>query len=195
MGRTTEKLLKKLEEWLKALRGEGKPEPVPVPVDRGKGPRSRSMMVLLPLIAIGCQITDHSEKEITPEMVQFPASGYEKVDEKDLPRIEFEETHFDMGQIVQGNKVSREFHFTNTGKSALILTDVRGSCGCTVGKEWPKDPIKPGEKGTIEVQFDSEGRSGRQEKTVTVVSNATPPTTVLTIAGEVMGPANVQPVE
>ncbi len=129
------------------------------------------------------------------DAIRHPASGYEKVDARDMPKITFAETHFDMGQIPQGNTVSKIFSFENTGGSALVLSSVTGSCGCTVGKEWPKHPITPGGKGSIEVVFDSEGRSGRQENHVTVVSNATPPSTVLSISGEVMGPANVKPIE
>ncbi len=156
-----------------------------------------TLIVLLIALAFGgCQLTDHSEREeVSTDDVRFPASGYEDVDAGELAAIEFTTTHFDMGQVVQGAKVSHRFTFKSTGGSALVLTDVRGSCGCTVGKAWPKHPIKPGEKGEIEVVFDSEGRHGRQEKTVTVTANTTPPSTVLTLSGDVVGPANMQPVE
>ena len=143
----------------------------------------------------GCRITDHSEREVSPSDINFPASGYQNVDKDDLPTIAFEETHFDMGRMVQGNKVEHRFIFTNKGGSALVITDVRGSCGCTVGKDWPKEPIQPGGKGGITVTFDSEGRTGRQDRTVTVVANTSPPSTVLTLSGEVVGPADIQPVE
>jgi Protein of unknown function (DUF1573) len=65
---------------------------------------------------------------------------------------------------------------------------VRGTCGCTVGKDWPKTPIAPGKGGAITVSFDSEGREGKQHKTVTVLANSVPPSTVLTLTGEVVGP-------
>jgi hypothetical protein len=152
------------------------------------------ILLLISVMIGGCQLTDHSEKdEVTTDAIQFPVSGHEDVDEDDLPKIEFADTHFDMGQVVQGTKVSHRYKFKNTGGSALVLSDVRGSCGCTVGKEWPKHPIKPGEEAEIEVVFDSEGRTGRQEKTVTVTANTTPPTTVLTLTGEVIGPASTEP--
>jgi hypothetical protein len=143
----------------------------------------------------GCRITDHSEGEVSTDDIIFPASGYEKVDPKDLPILTFDQTHFDMGKIIQGNTVEHRFNFRNTGRSALVITDVRGSCGCTVSKDWPRDPVKPGERGGITVTFDSEGRNGRQDRTVTVVANTTPPSTVLTLGGEVVGPSNVTPVE
>jgi hypothetical protein len=149
------------------------------------------------LLLCGCRITDHSENdgEVSSSDIGFPASGYEDVDPDDRPAFEFEETHFDMGQVVQGTKVDHVFTFRNAGGSALVITDVRGSCGCTVSKDWPKTPIKPGDEGRISVTFNSEGLSGRQDKNVTVVANTTPPSHVLTLTGEVLGPANVKPIE
>lgn len=159
--------------------------------------RGTTGAIAMAMALYGCRITDHSEHdgEVSPSDIAFPASGYERVDMRELPVITFEAPHFDMGRIVQGAKVEHRFAFTNTGGSALVITDVRGSCGCTVGKDWPKNPIKPGGKAGITVTFDSEGRNGRQDRTVTVVANTTPPSTVLTLTGEVVGPANMTPVE
>lgn len=154
------------------------------------------LTVLLALLFSGCRLTDHSERdEVDPTDIAFPASGYEAVDMEELPVITFDAPHFDMGRIVQGAQVEHIFTFRNTGGSPLVITDVRGSCGCTVGKDWPRSPVPPGEGASITVTFDSEGRSGRQDRTVTVVANTTPPSTVLTLGGEVLGPANVEPVE
>ena len=83
----------------------------------------------------------------------------------DLPEITFERDVHDFGTITQGERVSTEFAFTNTGESNLLISDARGSCGCTV-PDWPKEPIAPGKKGVIKVNFDSEGKSGLQEKTM-----------------------------
>lgn len=140
----------------------------------------------------GCQLTDYSEEqntEVTTENLNFPASGYENVDPDELPRITFDSTNLSIGHIVQGARVEKTYTFTNTGGSPLVITDVRSSCGCTVGKDWPKEPIAPGTGGSISVTFDSNGQSGRQEKTITVVANTTPPSTLLTLTGEVAGPS------
>ncbi|MBL7951030.1 MAG: DUF1573 domain-containing protein [Flavobacteriales bacterium] len=140
-----------------------------------------------------CRLTDHTERdpnEVTAENLNFPASGYENVDLDDLPKFEFAYTHLDLGKVVQGSKVDSLYVFENTGGSPLVITDVRGSCGCTVGKDWPKQPVAPGERASIRVSFDSEGRSGRQDKTVTVVANTSPPSTVLTLSAEVVGPTS-----
>ncbi|MEX1132921.1 MAG: DUF1573 domain-containing protein [Flavobacteriales bacterium] len=149
------------------------------------------------VMLVGCRITDHSENdgEVNPQHITFPASGYEEVDPRNVSVLTFDETHLDMGRIIQGNTVEHRFTFRNTGRAALVITDVRGSCGCTVSKDWPREPVPPGGEGGITVVFDSEGRSGRQDKTVTIVANTTPPSTVLTLSGEVVGPAGSVPVE
>jgi hypothetical protein len=76
----------------------------------------------------------------------------------------------DFGNINQGDKVATEFQFTNTGKYDLSIYEAKGSCGCTI-PEYPKTPIKPGEKGIIKVQFNSAGKSGKQEKSVFISTN------------------------
>jgi hypothetical protein len=88
------------------------------------------------------------------------------------PVIAFEKKTHDFGQIVQGDKVEQVFKFTNTGNEPLIITNVQVTCGCTTPKGWPRDPIQPGGKGEITVAFNSAGKIGRQDKVVTIVSNA-----------------------
>ena len=88
------------------------------------------------------------------------------------PVITFEKKVHDFGDIFQGDKVEETFKFTNTGKEPLIITNVQVTCGCTTPKGWPRDPIVPGGKGELTVAFNSAGKMGRQNKVVTVVSNA-----------------------
>lgn len=85
--------------------------------------------------------------------------------------FKFETEEYNFGSIKQGEVVTYEFKFTNTGKEPLIINSARGSCGCTV-PNYPKEPIKPGEKGVIKVSFNSAGKMGMQDKTVTLKSNA-----------------------
>ncbi len=141
-----------------------------------------------PLMLSGCMLTDHRENEITTGDLHFPASGHEKLDAKDMPAITFDATEIDMGRIAEGAQVQQRFTFKNSGGSPLVLSAVTSTCGCTVGKDWPRDPIPPGGTGHVDVTFDSNGRTGRQHKSVTVVSNAYPPSAVLTLTGEVIGP-------
>ena len=109
------------------------------------------------------------------------------VDAENAPQFAFSNEKHDFGTIQQGDKAETEFEFTNTGKSPLIITQARGSCGCTV-PEWPNEPIAPGETGKIKVIFDSTGKSGRQSKTVTLTANTVPNTKVLTITADIETP-------
>jgi hypothetical protein len=86
--------------------------------------------------------------------------------------ISFEKKSHDFGDITQGDKVEFTYHFTNAGNEPLIITNVQVTCGCTVPKGWPRDPIPPGGSGELTVSFNSAGKIGKQNKTVTVVSNA-----------------------
>jgi hypothetical protein len=88
------------------------------------------------------------------------------------PVIVFEKKTHDFGDIFQGDKVEETFKFTNTGTEPLIITNVQVTCGCTTPKGWPRDPIPPGGKAELTVAFNSAGKMGRQNKVVTVVSNA-----------------------
>ncbi len=101
--------------------------------------------------------------------------------------FKFEQMEFNYGTIKQGDKVDYEFVFTNIGKEPLIISSANGSCGCTV-PEWPKEPIKKGEKGKIKVTFNSAGKQGMQDKTVTINSNASTNPVVLHIKGNVEVP-------
>lgn len=87
------------------------------------------------------------------------------------PVITFDKKVHDFGDMYQGDKVQEIFKFTNTGNEPLILTNVQVTCGCT-SPSWPRDPIAPGGKGEVTVAFNSAGKSGRQNKVVTIVSNA-----------------------
>ncbi|MEM6846388.1 MAG: DUF1573 domain-containing protein [Bacteroidota bacterium] len=105
-------------------------------------------------------------------LIQVAFAQEATTDEKvDGPQITFAEDSKDFGDIVQGDKVSHTFEFENTGTEPLILSNVLTTCGCTA-TAWPREPIVPGASNKIEVSFNSTGKKGRQNKIVTVVSNA-----------------------
>ncbi len=103
--------------------------------------------------------------------------------------LTFAESEFNFGQIKAGEKVQHVYKFTNTGNEPLVISNAKGSCGCTV-PSWPKEPIGVGEEGEILVEFDSKGKSGNQTKTVTITANTDPPQTIIQIKGEVLADPN-----
>ncbi len=108
--------------------------------------------------------------------------------------IAFENKTIDYGKLEKDANGEREFTFKNTGKEPLIISNCVGSCGCTV-PQWPRTPIAPGATAAIKVKYDTR-RVGRFQKTVTVQSNASNATEVLTIKGEILAPeaTNTAPV-
>lgn len=102
------------------------------------------------------------------------------------PVITFEKTEHDFGKINEGDgRVSVVFKFKNEGMVPLILSNVRASCGCTT-PTWTKEPVEPGQTGTITVTYNPNGRPGRFQKTVTITSNASEATKKVYIKGEVI---------
>ncbi len=99
--------------------------------------------------------------------------------------VNFESDVHDFGTIKQGDNGTCEFKFTNTGKVPLIISNAKGSCGCTV-PDWPKEPIKSGESNVIKATYDTK-RVGAFTKTVTVTSNTKEASKILTIKGVVEG--------
>jgi hypothetical protein len=143
------------------------------------------LYILLFNLWLGCANKSVDENgNINPDIVNNPTSASDNDNNDNLPVVTFEKETHDFGKIVQGEKISFSFKFKNTGNADLIISDAKGSCGCTVPK-FPKEPIQPGKDGVIEVTFNSEGKSGKQNKSVTLITNAIPNTKVLTITGEV----------
>jgi hypothetical protein len=133
--------------------------------------------------------TPASAAPATPVSIA-PASAPAATPAADNPNaaeFKFEKDEYNYGTIKQGDKVEYDFVFVNTGKEPLVITDAHGSCGCTV-PTWPKEPIKKGEKGTIHVTFNSAGKMGMQDKTVTLNSNAKSNPKVLHLKGTVEAP-------
>lgn len=97
--------------------------------------------------------------------------------------INFEQKVIDYGKVEKGADGTRVFKFKNEGTEPLTLRSVRASCGCTT-PNWSREPIPPGGTGEIVVKYDT-NRMGNFHKTVTVQSNASQETVVLTIRGTV----------
>jgi outer membrane biosynthesis protein TonB len=102
----------------------------------------------------------------------------------EAPVLTFEETSWDFGTIQEGDVVNHTYTFTNTGKSPLIIQNATAQCGCTV-PQWPRQPIAPGQKGEIKVEFNSKGKAGVQSKSVTITANTQPEVNQVMLKGVV----------
>ena len=125
----------------------------------------------------GCNQSKTNSSEATDTNTSVSAEG--------APAFKFEKDVYDFGKIKQGEKVSFDFIFTNTGKTPLIISDAVATCGCTV-PEIPKEPIAAGAKSKINVVFSSAGKEGVQDKVVTVTANTIPAQTKIHLIGEVI---------
>ncbi len=95
--------------------------------------------------------------------------------------FKFETASIDYGKINQGSDGTRIFEFTNVGNAPLVIKDIKSTCGCAIPKK-PEKPIMPGEKGQIEVSYDTK-RIGGFSKAVTIISNAKTSRKMLKIKG------------
>ena len=144
------------------------------------------LLLFLFSLAISCN-SSSDDKAITTDLVASPLTANQSAKTVAVPVVEMKETSFDFGEMQQGESVTHDFVLKNTGEADLIISAAKGSCGCTV-PQWPKAPISQGAEATIKVTFNSAGKSGKQNKTVTLVTNAIPNTKVLTINGNVIVP-------
>ena len=133
-------------------------------------------------------VSTESTDASTPAAPKVNLPDYQRKAEE-LPKttVEFQNEKFDFGKVASGEKVNYKFKFTNTGSNDLVLTDVKASCGCTT-PGYSKEPVPPGAEGFIDVQFDSKGRNGVQQKSITVTANFEDPSRkkVLYLTGEVI---------
>ena len=142
--------------------------------------------LLIFLLVISCHSASE-DKEISTDLVSSPLTENQSAKKVLTPKVQMDEESFYFGEINQGESVTHDFILRNIGDANLIISTAKGSCGCTV-PEWPKEPIMKGEQATIKVTFNSAGKSGKQNKTVALVTNAMPNTKVITITGNVIIP-------
>lgn len=99
----------------------------------------------------------------------------EKAAERDaqtivFPTINFDKTLHDFGEIQNGTPVETVFSYTNSGRSPLVVTDIKSTCGCTVPQGWSKEPLMPGESSQFSVKFNGKG-ANKVSKTITLTTN------------------------
>jgi hypothetical protein len=146
---------------------------------------SLAVFVLFFFSLQACKNKNETNNPVTTDLVNNPSTASGEVVNDKVPIMVLEKEEHAFGKISEGEKISYAFKFKNTGNANLVISDAKGSCGCTV-PEWTKDPIAPGASGVVNVTFDSRGKTGMQHKTITLITNAIPNTKVLTISGEVI---------
>ena len=119
-------------------------------------------------------------------IAQSPAPG-------PITTVEFGEMEFDFGEAEAGEIVKHTFVVKNTGDELLVITNAKGSCGCTV-PHYSKEPIRPGETGVFHVEFNTKNKKGKQAKRITITANTDPAQTFLTIKGTVNPAEKNEPI-
>jgi hypothetical protein len=143
--------------------------------------------LVLSVFAVSCQSNDGGAAQSnTPDAAAQPSDQSYDAPIGPTTTVTFDESQISFGTIPEGEVVNQVFTFKNTGTEPLILSDARGSCGCTV-PAWPKEPIAPGETGEITVQFNSAAKKGKRSQKVTITANTNPPQTFIYLTGEVIG--------
>lgn len=96
----------------------------------------------------------------------------------------FDSSSYHFGKVKQGERVNLELHFTNTGKTPLIISNCVTACGCDVATA-PREPIPPGGSGIVKYTLDTTSRMGMQQKTITITYNVDQ-VLVINIYGEII---------
>jgi hypothetical protein len=126
------------------------------------------------------------------EIIDIPVNEDGELDQDRIAEISFEETVLNIGRISQGEVITHDFEFTNTGNAPLVIATVKGSCGCTIPRSYPTGKIEPGEGGVIEVEFDSDGLTGSHVVSIIISANTFPAATQLILNTEIVVPDNMK---
>lgn len=148
----------------------------------------RIILSLMAVIALSACNNEQKQAETQTETVSnngaINANVSPTTDAANSAAFKFEKESYDFGQITEGEKVSYDFIFTNSGTEPMIITSATATCGCTV-PEFSREPIAPNSDGKISVIFDSKGKTGMQNKVITITANTVPATTELHLIGDV----------
>lgn len=131
--------------------------------------------------------SEESVRSVKPisSKVRSELTADKPLDESKIAKIEFESTSHNFGEVKEGTVVKHTFKFKNTGKVPLTIKEANASCGCTV-PSYTEAPVAPGDEGEITLKFNSDGRPGDAEKSVTIIANTYPQTSKVSIKGKVI---------
>lgn len=118
------------------------------------------------------QTIEDNQKALQPTADRFPVMAI------DSPSV-------DLGTVTEGDTIMHVYNFKNTGNMPLVLSNVNASCGCTT-PSYSQEPVAPGERGFITVKFNSKGKEGKLNKTVTAYANTKPADNTVSFKIEVL---------
>ena len=124
------------------------------------------IFIITPLLFLN-SCKDKAVDKINKENVQMAT---ERDSQIVFPSISFDKTLHDFGDITNGTPVETMFSYTNSGRSPLVVTDIKSTCGCTVPQGWSKSPLMPGESSQFSVKFNGKG-ANKVSKTITLTTN------------------------
>lgn len=118
------------------------------------------------------------------DLVYNPVRSDGTIDSSYLPILTWAAEVYDFGEVFEGDIVTKDFYFTNTGTAPILILNATSTCGCTI-PEWPKTVIPPDSTSSIKVKFNTLHKPGQQSKEVTIFANTLPNTSKITIKGKV----------
>lgn len=136
-----------------------------------------NLILLVAITLVACNVR-RNDKVVDDAVKQTAAAML------DTTTVQLIDSVYNFGKVTEGEKVTFNFRFKNSGSKPLVIASTSASCGCTV-PEKPERPILPGETGFIKVVFNSKGKMGHNEKNITVMANTNPAFPMLLLTGDV----------
>ncbi len=154
------------------------------------------VLATMTLVHLGaCQSdapADVSQEEEIQILNPYTEDGVDSSIVAKMGHLSFTDTVHDFGTLTEGQVVEWDAEYTNTGKGSIVIQYAKSTCGCTV-PEHDREPIAPGQSGSMQISFNSTGKSGAVTKEVTVETSGFPNTYILTIKANVIASNNPTP--
>ena len=119
--------------------------------------------LLLLVIWAGCQ--PRQQRQQAASMSDAPSQSQQAIQ----PKIFFESTEYNFGQVPARSENQCFFEFSNIGDADLVIEDVKSTCGCTIA-EPAKSVLKPGQSSEISAVYTA-GSYGTVHKQITIYTN------------------------
>ncbi len=139
------------------------------------------LIAIISLAVLSCK--DNAAAKVKTSNIETAKARDAKMN-MGMPVIAFDKKAFDFGTINEGDKIDGSFTIFNKGKANLVITGARASCGCTV-PSWPKEAIKPGDSAKLKFVFNSRGKHGKQNKSITLKTNTENVSEIIRVTGNV----------